>query len=195
MRNGGRWRFDARRGTQELIDRRVGRNELDTIETLRALGLAQAEFARTAGRQGGFSHYARRMFSSPGARDGLYWPSAEGEAPSPLGPLAAAASAGGYSRQTGADSPRAFNGYLFRILESQGPAAPGGAMDYLVNGQLLGGYAILAFPVHYGASGIKSFVISHHGQIWERDLGPNTAAAASAIASFDPGPGWSRLAE
>jgi hypothetical protein len=193
LRRRGVWRFDAAAGAQELVRRRIGRNELDTIETLRAIADAQDEYARGAGRQGGFRTYARRFFSRPGARDGLYWPSAEGEPESPLGPLAATASAGGYARARQGDEPRPYHGYFFRILEGQGPAAPGGAMDYVVNGRMIGGFAVIAWPARHGASGIKTFLISHHGSVWERDLGPRTAAIAGGITRFDPGEGWVRV--
>jgi len=189
---GGVWRFDARAGAQALIDRRIGANELDTIETLRAIADAEFEYARTTGRADGFRSYARRFFSTPGQRDGLYWPEAEGVPPSPLGPLAAAASTGGYGR---GDGPQPYHGYLFRILESQGPAARGGALDYVVGERMLGGFAVLAFPAQYGSTGIKSFLISHHGSVYERDLGPDTARTVAGITRFDPGPGWTQVAE
>jgi hypothetical protein len=185
VQRGGVWRFDTRRGVRELIDRRIGRNELDTIEVLRAIAAAQEEYAATAGRQGGFRLYARRFFSTPGERDGLYWP---GLPESPLGPLAAQASAGGYAR--GNDGPRPFHGYLFRILEAQGPEAPGGALDYVVNGRMIGGFAVLATPARYGDSGIMSFLISHQGIVYQANLGPETARRAAAISRFDPGAGW-----
>ncbi len=194
VQRGGAWRFDAAAGGQEIVDRRIGRNELDTIETLRALVDAQDDYAATAGRQGALRAYARRFFSTPGQRDGLYWPTAEGEAPSPLGPLAAAASAGGYTRGR-AGTPEPFHGYLFRILESQGTAAPGGVVDYVVNGRMIGGWAAIATPARHGVSGIMTFLVSHDGVIWERDLGPDTARAAAAITTFDPGPGWTRVAQ
>ncbi len=191
---GGTWRFDAVAGGREIADRRIGRNELDTIETLRAIADAQREYAATAGRQGAFQAYARRFFSRPGQRDGLYWPTREGEAASPLGPLAAAASDGGYARRADG-APQPFHGYVFRLLEAQGRNAPGGAMDFVVNGQMIGGFAALAVPVSYGISGIKSFMVSHHGDVWESDLGPDTESVARRIMTFDPGAGWSRVAE
>lgn len=190
----GAWRFDARAGAQEMVDRRIGRNELDVIDTLRAIADAQADFAAGPGRQGGLRAYAQRFFSTPGRRDGLYWPSAPGEAPSPLGPLLAVASAGGYARTQG-DAPQPYRGYFFRILTRQGPAAPGGAMDWMVDGRLIGGFAVLAWPAGHGSTGWKSFMISHDGVVWERDLGPETARRAAAIQAFDPGAGWSRLAD
>jgi hypothetical protein len=192
--SGGAWRFDARAGAQELVDRRIGRNELDVIETLRAIADAQADFAAGPGRHGGLRAYAQRFFAAPGQRDGLYWPSAPGEAASPLGPLLAAASAGGYARGRN-DTPQPYHGYYFRILTRQGAAAPGGAMDWVVDGRMIGGFAVLAWPASYGSTGWKSFMISHDGVVWETDLGRETARRAGAITAFDPGEGWSRVAE
>jgi Protein of unknown function (DUF2950) len=198
MRRGGpegRWRFDVRAARQELLARRIGRNELAAIETLRAIVDAQRDYALTAGRQGPFRAYARRFFSSPGARDGLYWPTGEGEPESPLGPLVAAASDGGYGGRGTTDQPQPFHGYLFRILERQGPAAPGGAMAYVVDGRMIGGFAVLAWPASYGNSGVMTFVVSHQGVVYERDLGAGTARLAREITAFDPGPGWRPVAE
>jgi len=191
VRQGNRWHFDSRRGAQELVDRRIGRNELDTIEVLRAIVEAQDEYARTAGRQGGFLAYARRFFSTPGTRDGLYWAPVEGEPDSPLGPLVAAAATGGYgSPPDAADAPRPLHGYFFRILEAQGPAAPGGATEYVVGGRMIGGFGVVAWPARYGVSGIQTFQVSHQGVVYEQDLGPNTARKARAITAFNPEPGW-----
>ncbi len=195
VQRGGGWRFDPRQGAEEIITRRIGRNELDTIQTLRAIVDAQDDYARSAGRQGAFMAYARRFFSTPGTRDGLFWETDEGEPPSPLGPLAAAASAGGYGTNRPGDAPRPYNGYLFRILEAQGPAAPGGAMEFVVNGRMIGGFGVIAWPVQYGRSGVQTFIVSHRGDVYERDLGPETARIARGVAAFDPGEGWSRVAE
>jgi hypothetical protein len=193
-RQGGSWRFDARQGVQALIDRRIGRNEIDTIAVLGAIVAAQRDYAATAGRQGGFQAYARRLFSSPGQRDGLWWPTAAGAAPPPLGPLVAAAAAGGYARRKAEEAPRPFHGYTFRLLEAQGPNAPGGAMDYAVNGRLIGGFGVIAVPSRWGETGIQTFIVSHAGQVFQRNLGPETARLAAGIASFDPGPGWQPVA-
>lgn len=195
VQRGGAWRFDARAGAQAVIDRRIGRNELDTIETLRAIADAQDDYARTAGRSGALRSYARRFFSTPGQRDGLYWPTSAGETASPLGPLAAAADAGGYTRPRRGDAPQPYHGYIYRILERQGPAARGGALDYVVDGRMIGGFAVLASPARYGSTGIKTFMISHDGEVWEQDLGPRTDRAVRAIDAFDPGPGWTRVAQ
>lgn len=190
----GSWRFDTRQGAQELVDRRIGQNELDTIEVLRAIVAAQSEYAGTVGRQGGFSVYARRLFSTPGTHDGLYWPTSDGQPESPLGPLAAAASAGGYGgRPTPGDAPRPFHGYVFRLLEAQGSAAGGGAMDYTVNGKMIGGFGVLAVPAEYGVSGVQTFMTSHAGVIYQRNLGPATSRIARGIQAFDPEPGWEEV--
>lgn len=194
VQRNGTWRFDTAAAAQEIVDRRIGRNELDTIDTLRELVRVQEEFARGPGREGALRAYARRFVSSDGQHDGLYWPTEPGQPESPLGPLAAEASAEGYGARTGV-TPQPFHGYRFRILESQGPAASGGALNYVVNGRMIGGFAIIAWPARYGVSGIKTFMVSHHGVVWERDLGPDTARAAAAITRFDPGEGWSRVAE
>ena len=187
----GAWRFDARAGAQELIDRRVGRNELNAIASLRAIVAAQFEFAASAGRQGPWRAYARRFFSTPGQRDGLYWASAEGEAESPLGPLAAQAAQGGERSRLRDGTPRAFHGYFFRMLEAQGASAPGGARDYLLDGRLIGGFAVLAWPARYGASGIQSFIVSHSGVVYQTDLGPRTEERVGRITGFDPDEEWS----
>jgi hypothetical protein len=187
----GAWRFDARAGAQELIDRRVGRNELNAIASLRAIVAAQFEYSTTAGRQGPWRAYARRFFSTPGQRDGLYWASAEGEMESPLGPLAAQAAQGGYGRGGRDGTPQAFHGYFFRMLEAQGPSAPGGARDYLVDGRMIGGFAVLAWPARYGASGIQSFIVSHSGVVYQADLGPRSEERAARITAFDPDEEWS----
>ncbi|MBW6401696.1 DUF2950 domain-containing protein [Roseomonas sp. HJA6] len=195
VQRNGTWRFDTAAATQEIVDRRIGRNELDTIDTLRELVRVQEEYARGPGRQGALRVYAQRFMSTPGQHDGLYWPSEPGAPESPLGPLAAEASAEGYGHAAGSTAPQPFHGYLFRILAGQGPAARGGALDYVVNGRMIGGFAIVAWPARYGVSGIKTFMVSHDGMVWERDLGPDTAQAAAAITRFDPGEGWSRVAE
>ncbi|NDG50681.1 MAG: DUF2950 family protein, partial [Rhodospirillales bacterium] len=186
----GAWRFDARAGAQELIDRRVGRNELNAIASLRAIVAAQFEYAASAGRQGPWRAYARRFFSTPGQRDGLYWASAEDEAESPLGPLAAQAAQLGERSRLRDGTPRAFHGYFFRMLEAQGASAPGGARDYMFDGRMIGGFAVLAWPARYGASGIQSFIVSHSGVVYQADLGPRTEERVGRITAFDPDEDW-----
>lgn len=194
IRRGTSWRFDAVAGGQEIADRRIGRNELDVIDTLRAIADAQLDYARTAGRHGALQAYARRFFSSPGQQDGLYWATPAGAPPSPLGPFIAGATAEGYSR-TDTSPPQPYHGYFFRILESQGPNASGGAVDFVVNDRMIGGFGVIAVPARYGISGIKTFMINHDGVVFEQDLGPNTARDARMIRSFDPGPGWTAVAQ
>ena len=165
------------KGVQELVTRRIGQNELDTIQVLEAIVDAQDEYARTEGRKGAFQAYARRLFSTPGKHDGLYWASAEGEPESPLGPLAAAAAATGVVRSAG-DKPTPYHGYVFRLLERQGPNAPGGALDYVVNGLMIGGFGVIAVPAQWGVTGIQTFMVSHSGVVYQRNLGPETARIA-----------------
>jgi hypothetical protein len=194
IRRGGVWRFDSAAARQEILDRRIGRNELDTVETLRAVAYAQDEYARAAGRHSASRAYAQRLFSTPGQRDGLYWGTVPGEPDSPIGPLLAAASAGGSSHARG-DTPQPYHGYLFRILGSQGPDAPGGALDYVVNGRMIGGWAVIATPYRYGSTGITTFLISHHGDVWQANLGPETARIADGITTFNPAAGWEKVPE
>jgi hypothetical protein len=179
------WQFDARAGAEEMRVRRIGHNERAAMQTMLAICDAQAEYAQLNDDGKGVLAYASKLSSSPGKRDGLYWPTSAGEVPSPLGP--AFSSAG-----TNTGSSDGYNGYHYRVLTSQGANAPGGAFSYLVRGKLFGGFAVIAWPVRYQETGIKSFMVSHEGQVYEQDLGPDTAAKAAAMKSFDPGPGWAK---
>jgi hypothetical protein len=184
------WRFDAEAGRSELLARRIGRNELATIEACKAFVDAQREYA-SVDRGDGLLDYAQRFVSTPGKQDGLYWPAKPGEALSPLGPLFVKAQAAGYTPGK-SSAPQPFNGYYFRILTGQGPAANGGAYSYLAHGKLMGGFALIAYPATYGVSGVMSFIVNQDGQVFQKDLGPNTSAAAAQIKTFDPGPGWKK---
>lgn len=186
VKSNGRWHFDTAAGITEIRLRRIGRNELSTIQTMLAIYDAQHEYALGNHEGNGLLVYARKLVSSPGKQDGLYWPTRPGEAESPLGP--AFINAVGQHMTTDG-----YNGYRYKLLTSQGAAAPGGKYTYLVNGKLFGGFAVLAWPVRYGDSGIKSFMVSHDGQVYERDLGRDTGARAAAIDTFDPGPGWNKV--
>jgi hypothetical protein len=189
IKSGGAWRFDSVAGARELQYQRIGANELAAIQVLRAIHRAQLEYAASGHEGNPPGAYAQRFRSRPGTQDGLYWPVAEGETPSPAGPLLADAEVGGYERGKG----QPFHGYYFRILKSQGPHARGGAKDYVVDGRMTGGFAVLAYPVEYGASGVMSFLVSPHGTVFERDLGSSTAETAGAIKTFDPDPAWKPL--
>jgi hypothetical protein len=186
----GKWAFDANAGREEILNRRVGRNELDTIQTLLAIVDAQREYAATDPKGAGLRDYAMRFASSPGKKDGLYWETRGGEAPSPMGPMVAEAVRGGYGVKGGKLSP--YHGYLFHMLTAQGKDAPGGAYDYMVDGHLFGGFAVVAYPDLYGITGVKTFLVSHDGVVYEKDLGPGTAAQAEAMKTFDPDPTWSK---
>ena len=188
VRKDGKWHFDLDAGREELANRRVGRNELLTIATLHAVVDAQREY-HAAGRDGKPPCYAQKVASEEGLHDGLYWPVGPGEAESPLGPEVAAASSEGYRKSEGERPP--FHGYYFHILLSQGKNAPGGPREYLdANGLLTGGFAAIAWPARHGVSGMKTFVVSQRGVIYEKDLGDDTGAAAKAMKVFDPDETW-----
>ena len=184
------WRFDTASGKDEVLARRIGRNELAAIDVCRTYVIAQKEYAAVGhdGKPAGL--YAQKVRSEPGKEDGLYWAvTTPGGRPSPLGDLAAQATVEGYFASAPA-KPRPFRGYFFRILTGQGKDAPGGAKDYVVNGEMKDGFALVAWPAEYGNSGIMTFVVSHEGKIHQRDLGEGTAEAAAAMTSYDPGQEW-----
>jgi len=190
VKDDGGWHFDMASARDEVLLRRIGENELDVIDVMRRYDAAQDAYRAANPAGDGIPAFAAHILSSPGARDGLYWPDAPGAPESPVGDFIARASADGYNFDGTDEDPKPYLGYYFRILTRQGPAAPGGAMDYMVNGHLLAGHALLAFPAAYGDSGVMSFMVSEAGTVYEADLGPDTLAAASAIDSFDPGEGW-----
>src|SRR5271167_1259494 len=185
----GQWYFDSNSAKQEILARRIGGNELSTVGTITAVADAQAEYFSQLHDGGHVRQYAQKFVSDEGEHNGLYWkPADENQPESPLGPLAAYASAEGYG--VNAQAPQPFHGYLYRILTKQGEKAHGGAKDYIVNGAMTGGFAILAYPAEYGNSGVMSFLISHDGVVFEKNLGENTADVAKAITTFNPGDGW-----
>jgi len=202
-RQADRWHFDTEASAQKIIDRRVGRNELNVIEVCREFVSAQREYASRDRQGAGTRQYAARFESSAGRRDGLYWEAAPGEEPSPLGPLFARARAEGYpgkldkDRASDPPAPRPaaaltpYHGYYYRILTRQGAHAPGGAKDYLAGGQLTGGFALLAFPARWGDSGIMTFIVNQDGIVFEKNLGADTAKLAAGIEEYDPDPTWS----
>jgi DUF2950 family protein len=186
----GAWRFDTAAGAEEILNRRIGEDELATIEVMRAYVDAQREYAE-ADRDGKGDQYAKKFISSEGKKDGLYWPATAGEPDSPLGPLIADARAEGYAARSGGPTP--YHGYLFKILTSQGDNATGGARDYIVNGRMIGGFALVAAPAEYGNSGVMTFVVNHDGVVFQKDLGSDTSDLVAEMASFNPDSTWSEV--
>jgi len=190
---GDRWRFDTAAGREEILDRRIGENELSTIQTMLAYVDAQGDYAELQRQRSGTPEYAQRILSNPGKMDGLYWPSQEGEPQSPLGPLVAAARAAGYRRSAKAEEPSPYHGYIYKVLTSQGANAPDGAADFIVNGRMIGGFGLVAWPARYGDSGVMTFIVNHDGVVYQKNLGPQTARLAPAISRFDPDPSWQKV--
>jgi hypothetical protein len=183
VKQGDAWRFDTRAAADEIKTRRIGANELAAVQAALAYYDAQKDYALADRNGDGVLEYAQLIVSTPGKQDGLYWAALEGEAESPLGPLFADAIPG-----------QGYHGYRFRILKAQGPSAPGGAYDYRIKGRMTAGFALVAWPVRYGDTGITSFVVSHGGKVYEKDLGPNTDAIARAMTRFDPDASWKAVA-
>jgi hypothetical protein len=184
------WYWDTAAGKEEIVSRRIGRNELRAIASCRAFVEAEKEYALANPAGAGIGVYAQRFLSSEGKRDGLYWPAKQGEEASPLGPLAVAATVEGYTIAPSPTGPKPFHGYLFRILKAQGKDAPGGPKEYVKDGKMTGGFALVAWPAQYGVSGIMSFVVNQTGIVFEKDLGPKTAEAGKAMAQFNPDTTW-----
>lgn len=183
------WRFDTASGLDEVVARRIGRNELNCIQTCLAIADAQADYFKMSPDGQKPPAFAKRFISEPGTKNGLFWSASAGETPSPLGDLAASASAEGYAAGTNAE-PRPYHGYHFRMLSAQGPFAPGGRMSYLENGRMVRGFAVIAYPAEYGRSGVMSFMIAKQGVVYERDLGPSTASIARGMTEFNPDQAW-----
>jgi len=204
----GKWLFDTKAGLDEVINRRVGENELSAIATCRAYAVAQWEYYT----EGDWDHdsvaeYAQKLLSTPGKHDGLYWETPEGENPSPLGKLIAAASAEGYvpaqespgaagnggskKEQTAFDRAP-YHGYYFKILTRQGSHAPGGKYGYIINGNMIAGYALVAYPDKWGNSGVMTFIVNQQGRVYQKNLGPNTGKLAAAMTEYNPDPSWKR---
>jgi Protein of unknown function (DUF2950) len=185
---GGQWFFDTDAGKEEILNRRIGRNELAVIEVCEAVANAQREYFSQPHDGDATKHYAMKFISDPGKQNGLYWESPEGKPQSPLGPLAAFATSEGYSAKPDAHAP--FHGYYFHILKGQGNLARGGAKDYMVNGKMVRGFAFVAYPAEYGNSGVMTFIINQDGVVYQKDLGEKTTDIAVAMAEYNPGDGW-----
>ncbi len=189
----GKWYFDAAAGEQEILRRRVGRNELAVIDVCHAIADAQAQYYSQPRNGEGTPQFAQKFISDPGKQNGLYWESAQNEPPSPLGPLAAFATGEGYNVKPNAHMP--FHGYYFKMLNQQGSNAPGGAKDYLVDGKMTGGFAVVAYPANYGNSGVMTFIIDRDGVLLQKDLGKATTQTAEAITAFDPDSSWTVVSQ
>ena len=198
VKKGDKWRYDTEAGREEILTRRIGRNELLVINVCLAYVEAQREYYTMAEPDGvQIPKYARRMISRTGKRDGLYWPTAAGEKESPLGSLVARAREEGYmqKRKPGESGPRPFHGYYFRILERQGPSAPGGRFSYVVNGNMVAGHALVAYPARWGVSGVMTFIVNQRGRVYQKNLGPKTAQIARRMKSYNPDLSWKLVDE
>ena len=181
------WEFDTGEGRREILLRRIGRNELDTIQTCLAFVDAENEYA-DKDHGDGVGAYAQRIVSTPGKQDGLYWKSENND--SPLGAVAAEAAAEGYKA---GGEPQPYHGYYYRILTGQGQSAPGGSLSYVIKGKMIGGFALVAWPAEYGNSGVMTFIVNHAGAVYQKDLGKDTEAAARRIMWFDPDRSWTKV--
>jgi hypothetical protein len=190
VKKDGAWLFDALAGKEEILNRRIGEDEATAIGVCRTYVQAQREYASEDRDGSGVLKFAQRIKSSPGTKDGLYWEAGPGEAQSPLGPLVAEARAEGYGGKTAEGQPQPFHGYRFKILTAQGSAAPGGAYNYVINGNLIAGFALVAYPAHWGESGIMTFIVNQWGRVYQCNLGEDGAKVASEMTVFDPDPSW-----
>jgi hypothetical protein len=190
VRSGQEWVFATDEGKQEIINRRIGKNELSTIQVSLAYVDAQREYASKDRDGSGALQYAQRFMSREGKKDGLYWEAAAGEESSPLGPLFAQATDEGYSVRKPGEKHKPYHGYYFRVLKSQGGKAPGGELDYIVNGRMTAGFGLLAYPAEYGVSGIMTFMANQQGIVYEKDLGPKTEEIAKAATKYAPDDTW-----
>ncbi len=188
VKKGNRWRFDAKAGKEELLNRRIGRNELEAIDVLHTYVVAQHEYAAKDWNNDGVWEFAQKIRSTPGKKDGLYWTAKEGEEESPLGPLAAQAAGEGYTKEH-----TAFHGYYFKILKAQGPHAEGGAFDSVVNGKMILGFGLMAYPAQYGASGIMTFIVNQNGVVYQKNLGRDSASLVKKMERFDPDNSWKKV--
>jgi hypothetical protein len=184
----GKWLFNSKEGREEILFRRIGQNELDAIQVCRGFVDAQEEYSLLARGVTGVSQYAQRIISSPGKRDGLYWKNADGSAGGPISEPVARAIAEGYTATSGTG----YHGYHFKVLKGQGPAAPLGELDYVIKGVMIGGFALLAVPADYRVTGVKTFMVSYDGVVYQKDLGPDSLKAAEKIDRYNPDKTWQR---
>ena len=192
VKKGQSWVFDTDKGKEEILNRRIGENELNTIQVMLAVVDAQREYAMKDRDKNELLEYAQKFVSDPGKKNGLYWEAKAGEAESPLGPIMAQARSEGY-RGKPASTPPPYHGYRYRILTAQGKDAPGGAYSYLVKGKMIGGFAVVAYPAEYGNSGVMTFIVNHDGKVFQKNLGKNTAGIASAMKEYNPDSTWQEV--
>lgn len=190
VRKAGGWLFDTAAGKEEIVNRRIGEDELTAIGVCQAYLAAQREYASEDRSGDGVLKFAQRIRSTPGRKDGLYWPAAAGEDPSPFGPLIAEIRAEGYGGKTDGGQPQPFYGYHFKILTAQGASAPGGAYNYVINGNLIAGFALVAYPAHWGESGVMTFIVNQWDKVYERNLGAQSAAIGAEMTDFEPDQDW-----
>ena len=192
-KTGSAWSFDVKAGKEEILNRRIGRNELNVIDLLDSYVDAQREYAARDWDGDGVYSYAQKFGSTPGKKDGLYWEAKEGEEASPFGPLVARAAREGYTKPAKSGEKSPFEGYYFKILTAQGKHAPGGGYDYVVKGNMILGFGLVAYPAKYGASGIMTFIVNQEGVVYQKDLGKRTAKTAEAMKKYDPDPTWKKI--
>jgi len=195
VRQDGQWFFDTDAGKEEIINRHIGEGEINAINVCQAYVQAQRQYAAEDRDGSGVLKYAQHFKSAPGTKDGLYWESAPGEEPSPFGPLVAQAHAEGYGQKPKGAGRQPFHGYYFKILTAQGPAAPGGRYNYIINGNMIAGFALVAWPAHWGQSGIMTFIVNQQGKVYQRNLGEKTAQIASAMTRYNPDNSWTPVQE
>lgn len=191
-KKGNGWRFDTKAGKEEILQRRIGKNELNAIQACKAYVDAQLEYAPKDYDSDGLFEYAQKFLSTPGKKDGLYWETKEGEEKSPLGAFIAVAAREGYLAKEGKGKPGPFHGYYYIILKGQGKDAPGGAYSYVANGKMIGGFALVAYPAQYGNSGVMTFIVNKDGLVYQRDLGRNTAKIVQGIKTYNPDKTWKK---
>jgi hypothetical protein len=190
VKKGEGWVFDTKAGREEVLNRRIGRNELNAIQVCLGYVDAQREYASTDREQDGIIQYAQKVMSDPYRRNGLYWEVGEGEAPSPIGPFVAQAAEKGYTKKD--DKPTPYNGYYYKILKGQGKNAPGGAFSYVINGHMVAGFALVSWPAEYGVSGVMTFIVNQNGTVYQKDLGPKTEGTVKAMTLYNPDQTWRR---
>jgi len=192
VKKGEYWIFDTAKGREEILNRRIGENELFTIQTLLAIVDAEREYAMKDRDKNGLLEYAQKLVSDPGKKNGLYWEVKQGEPESPLGPILARAKSEGYKKEE-SGAPPPYHGYRYKILTAQGKAAPGGAYNYIVKGKMIGGFAVVAYPAEYDNSGVMTFIVNHDGKVFQKDLGKNTASVAAAMKEYNPDATWAEV--